>query len=166
MLAVHIITKSTQTPRLQVLCELNSYNSLAECTIVLQAPTCHPCPHLFPAPPLLQHAHEASSPWASFTVFYSEYDTLDQTKNDGSVGQKYRLYGCLLSPSSPNLSCSRLLTWHVHRAVLLHGTPDAQLAVAVVAPALEAPPRLDRARVGFPQGNDGGRDTYKGGTAC
>ncbi len=53
---------------------------------------------------------------------------------------------------------ARLLrTCHIHRAVLLRSTPDAQLTVDVVAPALDPSPGHDRTRVKITRGDgDGG----------
>ena len=47
---------------------------------------------------------------------------------------------------------------HVLGAVLSAPSPDAQLAVAVVAPALDAAAGHDRARVRFSQGDGDGSE--------
>jgi hypothetical protein len=49
-------------------------------------------------------------------------------------------------------------TCHLRRAVPSHSAPDAQLAVAVGAPALDPAPGSDRARVAQPSGDGDGRD--------
>ncbi len=51
------------------------------------------------------------------------------------------------------------LTWHIHGAILLGGVPDSQLAVLVVAPALETSESTshNRTRVPVSQGY-GNRD--------
>ncbi len=46
---------------------------------------------------------------------------------------------------------------HVLGAVLSARAPDAQLAIAVVAPALKGAPGHDRARVRFSQGDEVGK---------
>ena len=51
-----------------------------------------------------------------------------------------------------------LRTGHIRRAVLIRRAPDAQLAVAVPAPALDPAARHYRARVDTPQGDGDGGD--------
>jgi hypothetical protein len=50
-------------------------------------------------------------------------------------------------------------TWHIHRAVLLNRAPDAQLAVSVIAPALDRAPGRDGARVVIPGTDCDGEET-------
>jgi hypothetical protein len=49
---------------------------------------------------------------------------------------------------------------HVHRAVLLHRAPDAQLAVVVKTPALDVAPSHEHARVDPCGGNGEGNDAW------
>ena len=58
------------------------------------------------------------------------------------------------------------ITWHSHGAVLIRSAPDAQLPVAVVAPALDPASHLDRARVKSTQGDGGGGDAWGHGGWC
>jgi hypothetical protein len=59
-----------------------------------------------------------------------------------------------LSPCGPPRD-----TCHIRRAVLIRSAPDAQLAVAVGAPALDPAPGSDRARVVLPRRDGDGGDT-------
>ena len=53
-------------------------------------------------------------------------------------------------------------TWpkiHIHREALFSSSLDAQLAVVVVAPALDLPPGHNSTRVGIPQSYSNGSDS-------
>ena len=56
-----------------------------------------------------------------------------------------------------------LRTGHIRRAALIRRVPDAQLAVAVVAPALDSTSRHDHARVAIIQGDGDGGDAWRRG---
>ncbi len=56
-------------------------------------------------------------------------------------------------------TCASCCTWHVHRAVLLVSASDAQLAIVVVPPALDAASSSEGARVQSPQNDGYSRDT-------
>jgi hypothetical protein len=58
--------------------------------------------------------------------------------------------------SQPHLSLSLSETWHIHRNILVTDLSDAQLTITVSAPALDAPPENNRARVVIPQSDGDG----------
>jgi hypothetical protein len=53
-------------------------------------------------------------------------------------------------------------TCHIRRSVLTFVVPDPQLAIIVVAPALDPTPGHDRARVNIPHGYGDGGETCEG----